>query len=224
LRQETRAIPLVFVQVIDPVTRGFVATLARPGGNITGFTNFEFPMGSKWVEILKEIAPVVAHVAAIYNPQTAPYGEEFFRQIKVAGSSLALEAIDAPVRQPGDLQRAIAEVATKPHGGLIVIPDGFTTVHRNLIVELATQHRLPAIYPFRYFAVSGGLVSYGVDSLDLFRRSASYVDRILKGESPGELPVQAPTKFELVINLKTAKSLSFDVPPMLLARADEVLE
>jgi ABC-type uncharacterized transport system substrate-binding protein len=224
LRQETRAIPLVFVQVIDPVTRGFVATLARPGGNITGFTNFEFPMGSKWVEILKEIAPIVAHVATIYNPQTAPYGEEFFRQIKVAGSSLTLEAIDAPVRQPGDLQRAIAEVAAKPHGGLIVIPDGFTTVHRNLIVELATQHRLPAIYPFRYFAVSGGLVSYGVDSLDLFRRSASYVDRILKGESPGELPVQAPTKFELVVNLKTAKSLSFDVPPMLLARADEVIE
>jgi putative ABC transport system substrate-binding protein len=224
LRQETRTIPLVFVQVIDPVSRGFVATLARPGGNITGFTNFEFPMGSKWIEILKEVAPVTARVATIYNPQTAPYGEEFFRQIKAAGFSLTIEAIDTQVRQPGDLQRTIAEIAAKPHGGLIVIPDGFTSVHRNLIVELASQYRLPAIYPFRYFAVSGGLVSYGVDSRDLFRRSASYVDRILKGESPGELPVQAPTKFELVINLKTAKSLRFDVPPMLLARADEVIE
>jgi putative tryptophan/tyrosine transport system substrate-binding protein len=224
LRQETRAIPLVFVQVIDPVTRGFVATLARPGGNITGFTNFEFPMGSKWVEIPKEIAPIVAHVATIYNPQTAPYGEELFRQIKVAGFSLTLEAIDAPVRQPADLQRTIVQVAAKPHGGLIVIPDAFTSVHRDLIVELAAQHRLPAIYPFRYFAVSGGLVSYGVDSLDIFRRSASYVDRILKGESPSELPVQAPTKFELVINLKTAKSLGLDVPSRLLALADEVIE
>jgi putative tryptophan/tyrosine transport system substrate-binding protein len=224
LRQETRTIPLVFVQVIDPVTRGFVATLARPGGNITGFTNFEFPMGSKWVEILKEVAPVIGRVATIYNPETAPYGEEFFRQIKAAGSSLTIEATDAQVRQPGDLQRTIAEIAAKPHGGLIVIPDRFTSVHRNLIVWLATQHRLPAIYPFRYFAVSGGLISYGVDSLDIFRRSASYVDRILKGESPGELPVQAPTKFELVINLKAAKSLGIDLPPMLLARADEVIE
>jgi ABC-type uncharacterized transport system substrate-binding protein len=174
LRQETRTIPLVFVQVIDPVSRGFVATLARPGGNITGFTNFEFPMGSKWIEILKEVAPVTARVATIYNPQTAPYGEEFFRQIKAAGFSLTIEAIDTQVRQPGDLQRTIAEIAAKPHGGLIVIPDGFTSVHRNLIVELASQYRLPAIYPFRYFAVSGGLVSYGVDSLALFRRSASY--------------------------------------------------
>jgi putative tryptophan/tyrosine transport system substrate-binding protein len=224
LRQETQTIPLVFVQVIDPVSRGFVATLARPGGNITGFTNFEFPMGSKWVEILKEVAPVTARVATIYNPQTAPYGEEFFRQIKAASFSLTIEAVDTQVRQPGDLQRTIAEIAAKPHGGLIVIPDGFTAVHRDLIVELASHYRLPAIYPFRYFAISGGLVSYGVDSLDIFRRSASYVDRILKGEGPGELPVQAPTKFELVINLKTAKSLSFAVPPMLLARADEVIE
>jgi putative ABC transport system substrate-binding protein len=224
LRQETRTIPLVFVQVIDPVSRGFVATLARPGGNITGFTNFEFPMGSKWVEILKEIAPTIASVAAIYNPKSAPYGEEFFRRIKAAASSLTTEAIDASVQQPADLRRTIAEVAAKPYGGLIVIPDAFTTVHRDLIVELAAQHRLPAIYPFRYFAASGGLVSYGVDSLDIFRRSASYVDRILKGESPSELPVQAPTKFELVINLKTAKSFTAAVPDRLLALADEVIE
>jgi putative tryptophan/tyrosine transport system substrate-binding protein len=223
LRQETRTIPLVFVQVIDPVTRGFVATLARPSGNITGFTNFEFPMGSR-VEVLKEVAPVIARVAIIYNPETAPYGEEFFRQIKAAASSLTIEAIDAPVRQPADLQRTIVQVAAKPHGGLIVIPDAFTSVHRDLIVELAAQHRLPAIYPFRYFAMSGGLVSYGVDSPDIFRRSASYVDRILKGESPSELPVQAPTKFELVINLKTAKSLGLEVPSRLLALADEVIE
>jgi ABC-type uncharacterized transport system substrate-binding protein len=224
LQQKTRTIPLVFVQVIDPVTRGFVATLARPGGNITGFTNFEFPMGSKWVEILKEVVPVSARVATIYNPNTAPYSEEFFRQIKAAALSLTIEAIDAPVRQPADLQRTIGELAGKPHGGLIVMPDIFTSVNRDLIVELAAQHRLPAIYPFRYFAVSGGLVSYGVDALDIFRRSASYVDRILKGESPGELPVQAPTKFELVINLKTAKALGLEIPPNVLARADEVIE
>ena len=224
LRQETRTIPLVFVQVIDPVTRGFVATLARPGGNITGFTNFEFPMGSKWVEILKEVAPAIAGVATIYNPKTAPYGKEFFRQIKGAASSLTIEAIDASIQQAADLRRTIAEVAAKPRGGLIVLPDRFTTVHRDLIVELAAQHRLPAIFPFRYFAVSGGLVSYGVDPLDTFRRSASYVDRILKGESPSELPVQAPTKFELVINLKTAKSLTLAVPDRLLALADEVIE
>jgi len=224
LRQETRTIPLFFVQVIDPVRRGFVATLARPGGNITGFTNFEFPMGSKWVEILKEIAPAIASVAVIHNPITAPYGEEFFRQIKAAASSLMIEAIDALVEEPADLRRTIPEVAAKPQGGLIVIPDGFTSVHRDLIVKLAAEHRLPAIYPFRYFAASGGLVSYGVDSRDIFRRSASYVDRILKGESPSELPVQAPTKFELVINLKTAKSLTVAVPGRLLALADEVIE
>jgi putative ABC transport system substrate-binding protein len=224
LRQETKTIPLVFVQVIDPVRRGFVATLARPGGNITGFTNFEFPMGSKWVEILKELAPAITSVAAIHNPITAPYGEEFFRQIKAAASSLMIEAIDASVEQPADLRRTIPEVAAKPQGGLIVIPDGFTSVHRDLIVKLAAEHRLPAIYPFRYFAASGGLVSYGVDSRDIFRRSASYVDRILKGESPSELPVQAPTKFELVINLKTAKSLTVAVPDRLLALADEVIE
>jgi putative ABC transport system substrate-binding protein len=224
LRQETRTIPLVFVQVIDPVTRGFVATLARPGGNTTGFTNFEFPMGSKWVEILKELAPAIASVAAIYNPKSAPYGEEFFRRIKAAASSLTIDAIDASVQEPADLRRTIAEVAAKLYAALIIIPDAFTTVHRDLIVELAAQHRLPAIYPFRYFAASGGLVSYGVDSLDIFRRSASYVDRILKGESPSELPVQAPTKFELVINLKTAKSLTVAVPDRLLALADEVIE
>jgi putative ABC transport system substrate-binding protein len=224
LLQETRTIPLVFVQVIDPVTRGFVATLARPGGNITGFTNFEFPMGSKWVEILKEIAPAIATVAAIYNPKTAPYGEEFFRLIKAAASSLMIEAIDASVQQPADLRRTITQVAAKPYGALIVIPDGFTSAHRDLIVKLAAELRLPAIYPFRYFAASGGLVSYGVDSRDIFRRSASYIDRILKGESPSELPVQAPTKFELVINLKTAKALTVAVPDRLLALADEVIE
>jgi putative ABC transport system substrate-binding protein len=214
----------VFVQVIDPVARGFVATLARPGGNITGFTNFEFPIGSKWVEILKDIAPSVVGVATLFNPDTAPYGERLFREIKAAGSLLRVEAIEVPVRQPADLERTLVEFAAKPYGGLIVIPDGFTSVHRPLIVELATRHRLPAIYPFRYFVASGGLVSYGVDSLDIFRRAASYVDRILKGESPSELPVQSPTKYELFINLKTAKALGLTVPPQLLARADEVIE
>jgi putative ABC transport system substrate-binding protein len=224
LRQETDSIPIVFVQVIDPVTRGFVATLARPGGNITGFTNFEFPMGSKWVQILNEVAPSTAHVATLYNAETAPYGEQFLRQIRSAASSLKIEAIEASARHPADLERSLADVAAKPRGGLIVMPDIFTSVHRHLIVELASRHRLPAIYPFRYFAISGGLLSYGVDALDLFRRSASYVDRILKGEKPGDLPVQAPTKFELVINLKTAKALGLTIPPTVVARADEVIE
>jgi ABC-type uncharacterized transport system substrate-binding protein len=224
LRQETDSIPIVFVQVIDPVTRGFVATLARPGGNITGFTNFEFPMGSKWVQILKEVAPSAARVATIFNPETAPYGEQFFRQIRSAASSLNIEAIDASARHPAELERLLAEVAAKPNSAVIVMPGGFTSAHRNLIIEIASRHRLPAIYPFRYFAISGGLLSYGVDSLDIFRRSASYVDRILKGEKAGDLPVQAPIKFELVINLKTARALGLDVPPTLLARADEVIE
>ena len=224
LRQETRTIPLVFVQVIDPVSRGFVASLARPGGNITGFTNFEFPMGSKWLEILREIAPSTSQIALLFNPETAPYGEQFFRHIKAAASLLMVEVMEASIRQAAELEHSIVAVAAKANGGLIVMPDGFTSVHRDTITELTARHHVPAIYPFRYFAASGGLVSYGVDSLDIFRRAASYVDRILKGESPSELPVQAPIKFEFVINLKTATALGLTVPPSLIARADEVIE
>ena len=224
LRQETRSIPIVFVQVIDPVSRGFVTSLARPGGNITGFTNFDFPMGGKWVETIREIAPPITRVAVIFNPETAPYAEPFLRQIETAALSLNVKAFGAPVRDTAELERATSALATEPRGGMIILPDVFTTVHRDLIVELAARHRLPAIYPFRYFATSGGLISYGVDALDLFRRSASYVDRILKGTSPSELPVQGPIKFELVINLKAATALGITAPPTLLARADEVIE
>ena len=224
LRQETRSIPIVFVQVIDPVSRGFVTTLARPGGNITGFTNFDFPIGGKWVETLREVAPPITRVAVIFNPETAPYAEPFLRLIEAAALSFNVKAFGAPVRDTAELERATSALATEPRGGMIILPDVFTTVHRDLIVELAARQRLPAIYPFRYFATSGGLISYGVDALDLFRRSASYVDRILKGTSPSELPVQGPIKFELVINLKTAKALGLNVPLQLRQRADEVIE
>jgi ABC-type uncharacterized transport system substrate-binding protein len=217
--RKTRTIPIVFVQVIDPVSRGFVSSLAQPGGNITGFTNFEFPMGSKWVEMLKEIAPTVASVSVVFNPNTAPYGGSFFEQIKTSATSLAIEANEALVHDVAGLESA-AEIAAKSNGSLIILPDTFTTVNRDIIIKLATVHRLPAVYPFRYFATRGGLISYGVDAVDMYRRSAVYVDRILRGERAADLPVQAPTKYELVINLKTAKALGLDIPATVLARAD----
>jgi putative tryptophan/tyrosine transport system substrate-binding protein len=222
--RETSTIPVVFVQIIDPVSRGFVSSLARPGGNVTGFTNFEFPMGGKWVEMLKEVAPAVTSVAVVSNPDTAPYGGPFFQQIRTSAISLAIEASEARVHDVAGLERAVAEIAAKSNGGLIVLPDIFTTVHRDTIIALTSLHRLPAVYPFRYFASRGGLISYGVDAVDLFRRSADYVDRILRGERAADLPVQAPVKYELVINLKTAKALGLEIPPSVLARADEVIE
>jgi putative ABC transport system substrate-binding protein len=224
VRAQTHTIPIVFVQVIDPVSRGFVNSLARPGGNITGFTNFEFPMGGKWVEMLKEIAPQVKSTAVLFNPDTAPYGGPFFQQIKASASSLSVEAVEAQVKNGTELTKAVEESAVKLSGSLIILPDTYTTVHRDSIIELAGRHRLPSIYPFRYFATEGGLVSYGVDAEDLFRRAAGYIDRILKGEKPADLPVQAPVKYELVINLKTAKSLGLTVSSTLLARADEVIQ
>jgi ABC-type uncharacterized transport system substrate-binding protein len=224
LRRETRALPIIFVLISDPVGNGFVESLARPGGNVTGFTNFEFSMGSKWLSELKEIAPAVTRVALIFNPQTAPYAHNFIRPMEVAASTLAVELTTTGVRDPVEMERAISSFAAPQNSGLVVLPDIFTTAHRQLIVELAARHRLPAAYAYRYFIASGGLISYGVDSLDVFRRVASYIDRILKGGSPAELPIQAPTKLEFVINLKTAKALGLEVPPMLLARADEVIE
>jgi len=224
VRAQTHTIPIVFVQVIDPVSRGFVNSLARPGGNITGFTNFEFPMGGKWVEMLKEIAPQVKSTAVLFNPDTAPYGEPFFQQIKASASSLSIETVEAQVKNSTELTKAVEESAAKLSGSLIILPDTFTTVHRDSIIELAGRHQLPSIYPFPYFATEGGLVSYGVNGEDLFRRAAGYIDRILKGEKPADLPVQAPVKYELVINLKTAKSLGLTVSPALLARADEVIQ
>jgi putative ABC transport system substrate-binding protein len=224
LRAETRTIPILFVQVIDPVAAGFVTSLARPGGNLTGITNFEFTMGGKWLETLKEISPQLARVAVLYNPKTAPYAGVLLRSIAAAAPSFAMEPTDTPFQDAAETERAIDAFAEKSNGGLLVLPDASTLVHRDLIIARAAQHRLPAVYPFRYFAVSGGLVSYGIDAADTYRQVASYVDRVLRGTKPEELPVQAPTKFELVINLKTAKALGLDVPPTLIARADEVIE
>jgi putative tryptophan/tyrosine transport system substrate-binding protein len=224
LLQQTRTIPIVFAVVSDPVGSGFVASFSRPGGNATGFTNIEPTMAGKWLELLKEIAPRVSRVAFLFNPSTAPYAEYYMSPFKAAAASFALEAIAAPVRDTSELESAIAAQARAPNGGLVVMTDSFLVTHRAEITSLAARYHLPAVYPFRFFAELGGLLSYGNDLVDQFRRAATYADRILKGEKPSELPVQAPVKFELVINLKTAKALGLDVPPTLLARADEVIE
>jgi putative tryptophan/tyrosine transport system substrate-binding protein len=224
LMRTTPTIPIVFVQVNDPVGQGMVQSLSNPGGHVTGFSAFEFSLGSKWLEILKEIAPHVARVAAIFNPNTAPYFGSFLRPFEAAALSVAVEPIAISVHDAKEIEHGIALFANVPNGGLIVVPDTFTLVNRAPIIALANKHRLPTIYPFRYYAVDGGPISYGIDTIDLYRRAASYVDRILRGTKPGDLPIQQPTKFELAINLKTAKALGLDVPPSLLARADEVIE
>jgi putative ABC transport system substrate-binding protein len=224
LKKATSTIPIVFVNVVDPVGRGFVANLARPGGNITGFLIFEFSMAGKWLQTLKQVAPRVKRVAIIFNPQTAPFSESFVRVAEAAAPAFAAEIVSAGVRDNTELETAMVSFADKPDGGLIVLPDIFNTRNRDAIVALAARHRLPAVYPFRYFAASGGLVSDGIDPTDVIRRAAGYVDRILKGEKPADLPVQAPTKYELVINLKTAKALGLDIPATVLARAEEVIE
>ena len=224
VHQETRAIPIVFVQVADPVASGFVASFSRPGGNVTGFTTVEPTMGGKWLEVLKEIAPRVARAAVLFNPATAPYSQHYLNPFKVAAASFGVEPIVAPVHDASALESVISAQARKPNGGLIVLPDIFTTGHRAEITRLAARYHLPTAYSFRYFTEIGGLLSYGNDPLDLVRRAATYADRILKGENPSELPVQAPVKFELVINVKTAKALGLEVPDRLLARANEVIE
>jgi putative ABC transport system substrate-binding protein len=224
LQQETRSIPIVFVQVSDPIGQGFTPSLARPGGNITGFTNFEFSISGKWLELLKEIAPQVRHAAFLFNPATAPYAGAFLRQAEAVGPAFKMTSTGAHAADADGIERTIAALALEPDVGLVVLPDVLTTAHRERIVALAAERRLPAVYPFRFFAVSGGLVSYGVDIPNQWWRAAAYVDRILKGAKPGELPVQQPVKYELVINLKTAKALGLDVPAKLLALADEVIE
>jgi putative tryptophan/tyrosine transport system substrate-binding protein len=224
LVHETKTIPIVFVNIVDPLGRGFISNLARPGGNVTGFLNFEFSMGGKWLETLNRIAPAVKRVALLFNPDVAPFARSFLRVAEAAAPSFHMQLVAAGVRDDGELERIVADFAAKPAGGLVILPDAFTVGHRNLITVLAARHRLPAVYPMRVFAASGGLISDGGDPIDLFRRAASYVDRILKGANPGDLPVQAPAKFELVINLKTAQALGLDVPPTLVARADEVIE
>jgi putative ABC transport system substrate-binding protein len=223
LQKETRTIPVVFTLVADPVASGLVASLARPGENMTGFTNYEYTIGGKWVELLRESAPAVKRILAIENPQNAG-APGLLRAIETGARTFGLATASTSVLDASAMQRAVEALARGDGGSLIVFPDAATSNARDLIVRLAQQHRLPAIYPFRYFAVSGGLISYGIDTADQFRRAASYVDLILKGAKPGELPVQAPVKFELVINLQTAKALGLDVPLFLQQRADEVIE
>jgi putative ABC transport system substrate-binding protein len=223
LLQLTRTVPIVFPIATDPVGGGFVDSLARPGGNATGFMNFEFGMAGKWLELLKQIAPNVTR-AAISRDPTVGSGTMQFAAIQAVAPSLAVEVNPFNLRDAGEIDRAIAAFARAPSSGLIVTMGAGTVRHRDLIISLAARHRLPAVYPERFFAAAGGLVSYGPDQLDQFRLAAGYVDRILKGEKPADLPVQAPTKYELVINLKTAKTLGLTMPPALLARADEVIE
>ena len=224
LLQQTRTIPIVFGLLADPIGSGFVASFPRPGGNVTGFVTMQPTMGGKWLELLKEIAPRTARVAALFNPATAPYAEYWLNPFKAAAASFAVQAIVASVYDASELESVVAAQAHEPDGGLIVMPDTFMNEHRSEITSLAARYHLPAVYPYRAFAESGGLLSYGDVLVDNFRRAASYVDRILKGEKPSELPVQAPVKFELVINLKTAKALGLDVPVHLQQRADEVIE
>ena len=224
LKQATHTIPIVFSVVNDPLGQGLVASLARPSGNITGFTFIEFTMIGKWMELLKEIAPGVRRMTLMFNPQTAPYYPVFLREFGMAPASLAVELSATPVHDEAEIKAAATVSAREPGGGLIVPPDPFINTHRGLIMALAERHRIPAIYSFRQYVTEGALMSYGPDTADIVRRSASYVDRILKGEKPSELPVQAPSKFELVINLKTAKALGLDVPLQLEQLADEVIE
>jgi putative tryptophan/tyrosine transport system substrate-binding protein len=224
LLQQTRTIPIVFVVVSDPVGSGFVASFPQPGGNVTGFTNIEPTMAGKWLELLKEIAPSVTRVALLFNPATAPYAEYYLGPFKAAAASLALEMIAAPVRDTSELESAIAAQARAPNGGLVVMTDSFLVAHRAEITSLAARYHLPAVYPFRFFVELGGLLSYGNDLFDSFRRAATYADRILKGATPNALPVQAPVKFNLVINLRTAKALGLTIPESFLLRADEVIE
>ena len=223
LQQATRSVPIVFVQLTDPVGAGIVESLAQPGGNATGFTLFEYSTSGKWLELLKQIAPGVTRAAVVRDPTIAT-GPGQFAAIQSVAPSLGVELRPVDIRDAGEIERAITAFARGPNGGLIVSSGGFVFVHRELIIALAARHRLPAVYPYRSLVTSGGLISYGTDSIDSYRRAAGYVDRILKGEKPADLPVQAPTKYELVINLKTAKSLGLEVPATLLARADEVIE
>jgi putative tryptophan/tyrosine transport system substrate-binding protein len=224
LSRVNSTIPIVFVNVSDPVGGGFVGSLARPGGVITGFISNEPTLGSKWPGLLKEIAPVVERLGFLFNPDTAPYAEPFLRQAEAGAVSLGLKLSASPIHNDPEIERTIITLTSAPGGGLIVLPEAFTNTHSARIIELTAQHRLPTIYTYRFQAAAGGLISYGIDLAESFRTAASYVHRIIRGEKPANLPVQAPTKFSLVINLRTAKALGLDVPPTLLARADEVIE
>ena len=223
LLQATRTVPIVFVVVVDPVGAGFVASLARPGGNATGFTTFEYGLSGKWLELLKQIAPGMTRAAVLRDPAVAS-GIGQFAAVQAMAPSLGVELSPVDARDAPEIERAVTAFARSGNGGLVVTPSPVANRHRDLIITLAARHRLPAVYAWRYYVTAGGLISYGPDFVDQYWQAASYVDRILKGEKPADLPVQAPTKFDLVINLITAKALGLDVPPTLLATADEVIE
>jgi putative ABC transport system substrate-binding protein len=223
MQQETRTIPIVFAGVADPIGSGFVASLSRPGGNLTGLLQYEEGITSKWLAMLKEIAPNLTRGALVANPRTTPF-DYFLQSAKAVAPSLAIDLVPTPVDNAADIERAIETFAREPNGGLVLPPDTSTVVHRNLIIALAARHRLPAVYAIRVFVAAGGLMCYGTDFVDLYRQAASYVDRILRGAKPADLPVQTPTKFETVVNRKTAKALGLTVPPGLLIAADEVIE
>jgi putative ABC transport system substrate-binding protein len=224
LFQATRTLPVVFVSITDPVVGGFVASMAHPGGNMTGFTNYEFSMGAKWLEILKELAPSTTRVSLMLNPDMGSYYVEYLQSVEALALTRSVQATLAPVHNSDEIERTIASLGRESGGGLIVLPSAPITATIQLVIDLAARDRVPAVYPFGSHAKQGGLAAYGVELIDLFRRAAVYVDRILNGEKPADLPVQAPSKYELVINLKTAKSLGLTVPSSLLARADEVIE
>lgn len=223
LQRESRVIPMVFVNVSDPIGSGFVASLARPGGNFTGVLQYEAGVVGKWLAILKEIAPRLERVAFVANPKTTPY-DYFLRSAETAATSLAIKLVPSPVATSADIEHAIESFAGTPNGGLLLPSDTTTLVHRDLIIALAARHKLPAVYPANFFTAAGGLMSYGSDQVEIFRVAASYVDRILRGDKPADLPVQAPTKFETTVNVRTAKALGLPVPPGLLIAADEVIE
>ena len=224
LRRETRSIPIVFVRVADPLSQGFVASLAHPDGNVTGFTSFDYPMVGKWLEFLKELTPRLVRVAFMFDPETDPYGPGYLHTFETVAPLFAVQAIAMPVQDLAGVERAVAALGQEPGSSLIVVPGAFTDVYREQIIGLVAHHRIPSVYAYRYFTAAGGLISYGVDSADIYRRAAAYVDRILKDEKPADLPVQQPTKFELVINLKTAKALGLTVPLAMQMTADEVIE
>jgi putative ABC transport system substrate-binding protein len=223
LQRESRTIPIEFVNVSDPIGSGFIENLARPGGNLTGVLLYEAGITGKWLAMLKEIAPSLARAALMANPKQGAY-DYFLRAAETVAPSLAIKLVSSPVETAADVERAIESFAGGPDGGLLLPPDSTTILHRDLIIALAARHRLPAVYPFHFFVTGGGLMSYGTDPLEMFRLAASYVDRILHGDKPSDLPVQAPTKFQTVVNLKTAKALGLTVPPGLLVAADEVIE
>ena len=224
LQRETRTIPLVFVVVSDPIGSRFVESLPNPGGNMTGFVNLEASLVEKWAELLKEIAPRITKAGVMFNPQTAPYAEYYLKPLQAAAPKLGLQPVVTPVRSTADIETAIAALGGQPDSGLIVMTDSFMTVNRKIVIDLTARHKVPAISFVNVVAREGGLIAYGVDIADLFARSAAYVDRILRGAKPAELPVQNPVKFELTVNVKTARALGLTVPPALLTRADEVIE